>query len=195
MKKTLIILSIFVFIAIGCNQTNRNTKTKEKSNTEYSTTLTITDKNNPQSILYAFLQFAEHWEWVIFWNGAANVILDSLVLNGSYAIFWVTNDSTTVPDEMLYGNEKDFEEQYLQIYKNTYYLDTIKNTIRQEGFYTKGLQINSTIDYFEYNLSNTKFTYSHFSRNQNKIEIYDYNPDVKCPDVFTLKEKINLQNK
>jgi hypothetical protein len=194
-----IIIGILVFIAISCNQA-KNTKTEEKLITEYSEiskinstnqtySAVISDKNNPESILYAFLQFAEHQEWGIFWNGMANEILDSLAKNGHYSIFWVTNDSIAVPDEMLSGSEKDFEEEYLQIYKSTYNLDTTKNTIKQEGYYIKGLYKDSLKDCFEYNLSNSKFTYSHISKNQKKLEVFYYNPNFKCQNVFVQIEK------
>lgn len=149
---------------------------------------TITPLNNTQSILYAFPQFA---------NFSTDIIVDSLARNGKYTIITMNGDTVNGKAEDYYSYNDDTE-----IYKSSFYLDTLKNTIRIESYYIRG---GGGTYISEYKLLNSvhkaKFIYTSYafasaSTIENNPKIYDYNPqnntftlDTISSNLFHIEEK------
>jgi len=165
------------FIADGRIKNGRGTPRLHRS---------IADKNNPQSILYAFLRFRE-------WSGGVRaidrMIVDSLAANGDLIIFYVTNDTNIIPHEWglesigerKFGNIRDFKDDYLRIWVRIFTLDTIHNSIAFQGHFAKGLEEEEdNMFFFTYRLSES-FLITDIDGT------YKYNPNAECPtERFTI---------
>jgi hypothetical protein len=140
MKKATLFLIFVVFLA-SCKQ---NTMSAEAQIVECAS---ITDKNNPQSILYAFLKLAKFHKFAPSqFPIEIEAIIDSLSSNGQYIWYSIYFDGgadgyTLQYDENEFAIHKDkyigkksYTDEYgdsysLWITKSTYQLDTAKNAI------------------------------------------------------------------
>jgi hypothetical protein len=181
----LILISILCVSTFACNRTS---STKEEVAITLSEKDSITnlftpvDKNDPQSVLYAFQKF------VIFFAGkdiftkdmecSLDIIMDSLAHNGKYSLF-VVNDTITYHKK----NEEELFKDILNvsyICKSEYDLYPEKNTIAHSYDHQDPL-----FEGREYRLLNlthkAKFIYSFndFTDNstyQDDVKIYDFDP-------------------
>jgi len=145
----------------------------------------VSDKNNPQSILYAFLRFRE-WEEAVgrsLDRSLDRMIVDSLAANHIFLVFYVTNDTTFMLHEWglesigerRFGDIRDFKDDYERIWVRLFSLDTVNNSIAFQGHFAKGLEEEEDrMFFFTYQLLGSLFI--------TEIDgTYRYNPESNCP--------------
>ena len=147
----------------------------------------ISDKNNPYSILYAFLRFEEwqslHFRTVEIDMSRARMIVDSLAVNGGLRIFYVTNDTNLIPfewglesiGERRFGDIQNFRDDYLRIWVRTFSLDTVNNEIAFQGHFAKGLEEEENNMFF----FTHRFVYPFYITDINGT--FKYNSNAECP--------------
>ena len=142
-----------------------------------TTQLVVADKNNPQSVLYAFQRFVKF---------PVDVIVDSLAQKGRYVMFELYFEDDN--EKVVYGEDYDYyndesidENDSPEIWKSAYYLDVERNEITHEYLCRRNCGGDTQTKYRLLHFADeTKFLehtlHSASAACSGKLEIYDFNP-------------------